>query len=336
MTNNPQSNAQDSSSGISQVADQRDCRRRKAHHKVKTGCQSCKTRRQKCDERRPVCSGCERHSTTCIYQGKNRRSQPKSQAQTASSLESIDDDTLEASQILDFGSLRRAPPELNLVDLELMHQYLMSTCSIAVGQRPEMIAYHQMKMPRLGQAYPFVMRGILAMAATHLSWLKPSQQAHYAMIAARNHHAALPEFRSCLQDINKQNCYALVAYAKSILWCSFSGFRSSHSYKIGQNWFPEWFRLMHGSCHLVEISKPWIKEGPHVHQEVESTVDTSSSLPDDHRLSILMSRLSHLTFRVIAMQSCPYNAPGCLCKGLCAPSEHAGEECYELLGGQCT
>lgn len=176
-----------------------------------------------------------------------------------------------------------------------MHQYLMSTCSIAGGQRPEMIAYHQMNMPRLGQAYPFVTRGILAMAATHLSWLKPSQQAHYAMIAARNHHASLPEFRACLQDINEQNCYALVAYAKSILWCSFSGFRSSHSQEIGQNWFPEWFRLMHGSCHLVEISKPWIKEGPHVYQEVESTVDTSSSLPDNHRLSILMSRLSYLT-----------------------------------------
>jgi len=37
------------------------------HKKSRTGCQRCKARRVKCDEKRPTCSGCNRHGMPCIY-----------------------------------------------------------------------------------------------------------------------------------------------------------------------------------------------------------------------------------------------------------------------------
>ncbi|KAK5715786.1 hypothetical protein LTR17_016617 [Elasticomyces elasticus] len=43
---------------------------RRAHKKSKTGCRTCKQRKVKCDERRPLCLNCERHFTnlqTCDF-----------------------------------------------------------------------------------------------------------------------------------------------------------------------------------------------------------------------------------------------------------------------------
>ena len=37
------------------------------HKKSRLGCLRCKGRRVKCDERRPVCSGCARHDVECVY-----------------------------------------------------------------------------------------------------------------------------------------------------------------------------------------------------------------------------------------------------------------------------
>ena len=40
---------------------------RQGHRKSRTGCQRCKQRKVKCDETRPVCTGCLRYPGTCVY-----------------------------------------------------------------------------------------------------------------------------------------------------------------------------------------------------------------------------------------------------------------------------
>src|ERR1700710_2243246 len=35
--------------------------------RTRTGCDSCKLRRKKCDERKPICVGCERNSLCCTW-----------------------------------------------------------------------------------------------------------------------------------------------------------------------------------------------------------------------------------------------------------------------------
>lgn len=37
------------------------------HRKVRSGCESCKKRKIKCNERHPVCGNCLAHSYTCVY-----------------------------------------------------------------------------------------------------------------------------------------------------------------------------------------------------------------------------------------------------------------------------
>lgn len=141
------------------------------------------------------------------------------------------------------------------------------------------------------------MRGILAKAAIHLSWLRPSQKAHYTSLAANHHGAALPEFRSNLQKLSEQNFRALILYAKGLLWCSFSGFGTFHpceqtnSFETDDDWLPQWFNLLRGSCQVVECCKPWIEKGSYFLSPPPDDLSFFLSSADNHRLAALKRTL---------------------------------------------
>lgn len=185
-------------------------------------------------------------------------------------------------------------PELNLGDLELLHQYLTSTC-VAIGQLPEITARIQITVPSLAQTYPFVMHGILAMAAVHLSRMRPSRQLHYDMLAAKHHNEALPGFRSTLQNLNEENCIALITFSKGLVWCSLASDASSNQVKkpagMKADWLPQWFRLLHGSCQIVKASRIWIKNGPHALRQSCNATDEPSD-PADDKILTLMKQLA--------------------------------------------
>ena len=45
--------------------------RRRTHKKSRTGCQACKQRHVRCDERRPSCSSCDKRRVPCLYPSPN-------------------------------------------------------------------------------------------------------------------------------------------------------------------------------------------------------------------------------------------------------------------------
>ncbi|KAB8349826.1 hypothetical protein FH972_023839 [Carpinus fangiana] len=279
-------------------------RGRRAHHKVKTGCKACKVRHQKvcredrvvalggapvvirvqCDERSPNCSGCLRHSTECIYpDAEGRHLTTPSHLSLAPAL-----DVIGSPQ----KALSVAPsPDLNLEDLELLHQYLTFTC-VSTGQTREATTHLRNTGPRLGQTYPFVMRGLLAMAATHLSRLQPASQPHYAMMAARHQSASISDFRAAVPHLNHDNYQALIAYAKSLLWCAFATDEGSEGQGAPEtnDWLPRWFWLLHGSCQIVESARPWIDSGPHALYKPDRRISDISPSPDDHHIKEIMDQ----------------------------------------------
>lgn len=188
-----------------------------------------------------------------------------------------------------------------------MHQYLTSTC-IATNQKPEITLRIQIATPALAMEYPFLMRGILSMAAVHLSRIRPSRQGEYLLIARRYQSLALPAYRLAIQDINERNCHALIAFSKGILWSAFASpaFATPqpmpeqelpvHADAGGQvHWLPKWFYLLRGSCLLVNIAQRWIKDGPHfLINYCNEPVDYAASVDDEHILTLI----SHL--RLIA------------------------------------
>nr|POE56491.1 sterol uptake control protein 2 [Quercus suber] len=246
-------------------------RGRKAHHK--------------CDEQTPVCSGCKRHSTECRYPNAEGR-------RDKIPMPSIPAPDVDVDAPLMRGLPIAPAAELNLGDLELWHQYLTCTC-ISTGKTPEAIAYDRELGPRLGLRFPFVMHGMLAMAATHLSRLRPASGSRYAIMAVRHQIASIADFRAALPSLNQNNYQALILYAKSLLWCSFATDEDCESQIALQSndWLPRWFWLLHGSCQVVESARSWINDGPHTLYKPDRRIYETSPSSDDCRIGETMRQI---------------------------------------------
>lgn len=186
--------------------------------------------------------------------------------------------------------------DLNLEDLELLHQYVTSS-SFATSQLPQATAQMQHTIPQLAQSHPFLMRGLLAKAAVHLSWLNASRRQHYLQLAAKHHCAALPAFRSALDGMSEANHFALIVYSKQLVWCSFAWYdASSHRDQStlgssGSNWLPNWLLLLRGSCLIVKACTPWISKDTYVLPSRLGDASTYHNSPDRRQLLELRSQL---------------------------------------------
>lgn len=143
------------------------------------------------------------------------------------------------------------------------------------------------------------MRGLLAKAAVHLSWLRPSHKQHYAWLAAKHHSIALPAFRSTLQHICEDNHSALIEYSFGLVWCSFAWHETfagnTQTSSSGKRcWLPDWFYLLRGSCLIVKSCSQWITNGLHILPNLDDCADFSSS-HDNLRLTTLISQLTAQT-----------------------------------------
>lgn len=193
------------------------------------------------------------------------------------------------------------PPsqDLNLQDLELLHQYMTST-SLATAQLPQATSQMQTTVPRLAQTHPFLMRGLLAKAAVHLSWLCPGERDRYNLLAAKHHNAALPDFRSALQHTSEENFMALIVYSKGLVWCSFAWCESfSGQVQVQPNasttsWLPTWFLLLRGSCLVVKSCERWTGNVNYMTPPPLDDLTEFQNSPDSRRISDLRSRLRQL------------------------------------------
>lgn len=243
----------------------------------------------KCDETRPICSGCARHSTECLYQ-------PTGAIVRRRKFESTCTQQGAPLPVPTSSPLISPSRDLNLSDLELLHQYLTSTCK-ATSQLPEVTAHIQTTIPRLAQDHPFLMRGILAKAAIHLSWLQPNRKSHYAALASNHHGLGLPAFRAALQNMTPDNCDALISYSKGLVWCAFAWHESfstntQAASSVGNvSWLPQWFNLLRGSCLIVEASRRWTANCLYALPPALDDITEFFSSVDGCRISALKLRL---------------------------------------------
>jgi hypothetical protein len=106
---------------------------------------------------------------------------------------------------------------LNLVDLELLHNFTTSTFS-SLSTDPVLKTLWRINVPQLGLAYEFVMHGILAFSALHLAHYSSmptssfGRKAHYIALAASHHQEGLRMTTALLPHVNTENCSALYIF----------------------------------------------------------------------------------------------------------------------------
>lgn len=243
-------------------------------------------KRVQCDELKPQCSNCHRYAAECVYPVLTEIEQGRpSETPPAHSPESNSEDLYSTS------------PYLPMRDLALMHQWSVSTCHGFGDKFIDDADPWREQIPILAQQFPFLMRGILALSAIHLA--KKSLDRHtrisYLQTAAYHQDLAIPEYRSALLDVTKENVTAVVAFSNILTIYSFSSSKDANRMFADDPF--EWISLHRGGIEEIPGHwQGWIEEGC-FHRQLQrrklQPVDPSLN-PEDYRLHCLEAVIATL------------------------------------------
>ena len=155
---------------------------------------------------------------------------------------------------------------LPVQELELMHHYTATTC---FSMTDKVIQYPiwQVNIPRHAIKHPFLMRGLLALAALHLherSTPTSEKRQTYVDIASFHQDIALGDYTQQLFNINQTNSDALFAYSAVLGSTSFAFLRHTAHDLYGDDFITkmiESFQLLNGAKAVAIQGKQWIKQG---------------------------------------------------------------------------
>ncbi|KAH8596960.1 hypothetical protein B0O99DRAFT_97779 [Bisporella sp. PMI_857] len=219
---------------------------RRTHRKSRNGCRYCKLRKIKCGEEKPSCINCISRSIACEF---------------ASPACVSDSAFLNATgNTLPFGIYMPQLPHLNTLDLELLHNYSISTC-LSISNNAAMEAYWRIEVPQIGFSNAYVMRSILAISALHLARLYPEKGNIFIPYSVQQHEAALREATAILPNITTDNCVAL--HLLSVFSCVYNlgSPRKAASFLVDGSGLSEWLSLFRGIKAIVDSAPEAIYTG---------------------------------------------------------------------------
>ncbi|TQN71774.1 Sterol uptake control protein 2 [Colletotrichum shisoi] len=207
---------------------------RRSHTKSRTGCRDCKRRKVKCDEAYPSCLNCTRHGIPCSLSSSSGDVSSSAPPQRSSHTPSASGQSPEVlNHFLDVvfhrsRAVSQAPTiELWGHGLELMHHYSLHTAN-TMSSKPEMQHVWRVAIPEIGYECPFVMHGILAIAALHKAYLLPPERDTYLDLATSHQTAGLEGFRAVLHKLDDSNWESVFCFASiTSLHVSFHPVRKS-------------------------------------------------------------------------------------------------------------
>ncbi|KAB8262166.1 hypothetical protein BDV32DRAFT_120648 [Aspergillus pseudonomiae] len=209
---------------------------RRPHRKSRHGCKACKRRRVKCDEVRPTCSNCKQRQEDCDYgtdtpyiwatEGSVPRRRVRSRVKTSSH----DQDTAVSSADTSFDLLDRfgtndttvnPSPGLEMNQLKLIVQWQRDTCRVLARNEKTKHVWGVLLVDEALNT-PFLMHGILAVSALHLSLSEDEPQKSFWLGLATAHKSqALPQFLENLHSVDAANAKAMMGLSGLVVAFAF-------------------------------------------------------------------------------------------------------------------
>ncbi|PWY88259.1 C6 transcription factor [Aspergillus heteromorphus CBS 117.55] len=228
---------------------------RRTHTKSRTGCDQCKKRRVKCDERGPPCSNCISRELACSY----LKVPVARAAPVAVPYPKITPPTLPIPQ-----PASRTPPSrfASLRELELMHKFSTETYQSLCNEPADHHVW-QSVIPRTALEHDFLMSGLLAVASLHIaSALGPAEALSYIDTALEYHDLAFAPFRHAVDNLTPANCDAVLAHSviTTIIGVALPQLAATReeSNNMTENIIIV-FELLHGVSNIFTISRPWLQ-----------------------------------------------------------------------------
>ncbi|KAK0207302.1 hypothetical protein IW262DRAFT_1469665 [Armillaria fumosa] len=160
------------------------------HQKTRTGCQTCKQRKVKCDESLPVCNNCTKRGIECVWGSTSPRPESEQSMVVAQSTSS------ESSLSL----WTRGEVSADLLTLELMHHYSTSA-SYSLLPDPDATAIWRTIIPQMAfdPRNRCLLQAILAFSALHI-YHENSTSPRYAETATYYYNQAKISLRIAEAD----------------------------------------------------------------------------------------------------------------------------------------
>ncbi|PYH81810.1 hypothetical protein BO82DRAFT_283253 [Aspergillus uvarum CBS 121591] len=168
---------------------------RRKHKKSRLGCLECKRRRIKCDERRPICSQCTISERTCgfaePYTLSFRPAIPRKQTP------SISVSSAEEASPTSFTSVESPDePPVNMLHAELLCHLFTETLPSVCDNSSHQMMWSSPEILQCCFKVPYLANELLALAATHISIIRPAQRELYRDHATQLQIHALRTFYS--------------------------------------------------------------------------------------------------------------------------------------------
>ncbi|CAI6311773.1 unnamed protein product [Periconia digitata] len=193
------------------------------HSKSRHSCERCKQRRVKCDIKTP-CGHCQRRGERCSLVSDTRvpESSPivggarpipsrhpsiaRDHTQTHTHLEPLDDFSFLSLFVL---SEQPSPRPLTWTEDLFLISHFTSSTSYTLSHRDADRHLWRVMVPELAVAHPFLMHGLLAVSAMHLSYLRPLDRIKHETQSSHHQTLATSQFREVLSNISADNCNAV-------------------------------------------------------------------------------------------------------------------------------
>ena len=238
-----------------------------------------------CDEQKPQCSHCQRHSAVCEYP--DLRKTPSASERSTS-----------ATPGPSLSGTSRDQGELNLTDLQLLTHWTF-TASLSFGYKVGDEVAWQKDITQMASRHPFLMHAILAISALSMARsVSVSESQHYLLAAAHHQSKTFPSYRQIINDVeqnmNEENSHAVIATASLIsVYSLYSLGSPGLPDSIGQgrctlNEVCEWLSLIRGARGIMLYRWDWTANGPMSFclREGPTEIDLSYGPEDTHLASL--------------------------------------------------
>ncbi|KAH9212962.1 hypothetical protein DL95DRAFT_367521 [Leptodontidium sp. 2 PMI_412] len=256
--------------------------RRRHHQKSRGGCMTCKQKRIKCDEILPSCLYCTTRSLECTYPIPKSRPPTSNHSSAApngqlanshgvsthsASPQSLSTPVVSASPLAFSPNLPSKGLQWSSSDLELLHFYTTET-SLTFSNVFERRYVWQHVIPHIAFSNDFLLHGLLALTALHLSRVSPERKDRLWATASAHHAVSLPMFRSAINDIssvNRQACSVFGILVAVYEWVSAentSNLFFANADHCAESSTLEWVQLLRGSARIVAHHYEEMIQGP--------------------------------------------------------------------------
>ncbi|EXM18786.1 hypothetical protein FOTG_13145 [Fusarium oxysporum f. sp. vasinfectum 25433] len=218
------------------TSEHRGSKTKRVHKKSRMGCQTCKHRRIKCGEEKPICAHCERRGEECHYTlpfHTRHYTSPVSSPQTPA-----------------------AAPNLGLLDLELMHNFCTSTYA-TLSNDSAIRDLWRIRIVRLCLNCDYAMLAILSVSALHLSHFSTERREFLRERAITYHNQALSIASAFIDAYNDKNAQHLFAFSILTIYYSFA---QTPEHDDGP--YPPWVVLIKGCTSFMALAQSTLLVGP--------------------------------------------------------------------------